>query len=436
MARYKEYKNCCIEWIGEIPSHWDTAPLWSLSSCNDDVLGDDTRDDYAFEYYDVSSVEEGVIGKGQHYTFLDAPSRARRLVRPSDVVISTVRTYLRAIARIDMEQAGSVFSTGFAVLRPTAIDPAYFFYCLSSEGFIEEVVKHSDGVSYPAISPNLLLKIRLPKPPLDEQKAIANYLKSRTAEINRLINETEKTIELLEEYRKSVISETVTKGLNPDAPTKNSGIEWIGEVPKHWKETKLYYIMSAVSGATPSKDITEYWDGEIPWASSMEIREKYIFDTTHYITQEAVESCSTQISPKNTIVIVVRSGILKHTIPVSILGKPMAVNQDIKALAISEDNYPEYIQYLIQGNNDAFLALYSKLGTTVDSLDFDRFCKAHIFIPNKQEQLEICHYLDARIAQINSNKLTLESLINRLIDYRKSLIYEAVTGKFKVPGVE
>lgn len=426
MARYKEYKNCCIEWIGEIPSHWDTAPLWSLSSCNDDVLGDDTRGDYAFEYYDVSSVEEGVIGKGQHYTFLDAPSRARRLVRPSDVVISTVRTYLRAIARVDMEQAGSVFSTGFAVLRPTAIDPAYFFYCLSSEGFIEEVVKHSDGVSYPAIPPNSLLKIRLPKPPLDEQKAIANYLESRTAEINRLISETEKTIELLEEYRKSMISEIVTRGLNPDVPMKDSGIEWIGKIPEHWEIKKFKYVASVAANLVNPSDYPDYQQVS-PERMEKGTGKLFKCDT---VLNSGVESDNHFFKTGSILYSKVRPTLNK----VALASFDGLCSADIYPIVTNDCS--KWLIYAMLSQPFVFQVRVSADRVKMPKINKEELGTFLIPVPPIDEQEAIASKLDIialRLGRIIKKK---NNFVSRLHAYRKSLISEAITGKFKVSGAE
>lgn len=164
--------------------------------------------------------------------FEKAPSRARRVVRDGDVIISTVRTYLEAIAAIDNPPENLIVSTGFAVIRPNPyLHKGYAAYCLRANGFIKEVVARSVGVSYPAINASDLVNIKVPEPTYEEQEKIAGFLDHETAKIDTLIDKQQQLIQLLKEKRQAVISHAVTKGLNPNAPMRDSGVEWLGGLP-------------------------------------------------------------------------------------------------------------------------------------------------------------------------------------------------------------
>ena len=177
MQRYEAYKDSGIEWIGEIPAGWEVRPIWSLASYNDEVLPENTTANYSFEYIDISSVSEGSIVSKTPQVFSAAPSRARRIVRRGDVLLSTVRTYLKAIALADEHHDGCIASTGFCVLRPKEdVNGRWFGYAISEKTIIDEVVARSVGVSYPAINASDLVKLQLRCPPAEEQKAIADYL--------------------------------------------------------------------------------------------------------------------------------------------------------------------------------------------------------------------------------------------------------------------
>jgi type I restriction enzyme S subunit len=146
-----------------------------------------------------------------------------------------VRTYLKAIAPVVNPPSNLVASTGFAVVRPRhELEPGFLKYALQEEHFIQQVISRSTGVSYPAINASDVAKISLNLPGSSEQLAIATFLDHETAKIDALIAEQQRLIELLQEKRQAVISHAVTKGLNPDAPMKDSGVEWLGEVPEHW----------------------------------------------------------------------------------------------------------------------------------------------------------------------------------------------------------
>ncbi|MBL1275063.1 MAG: restriction endonuclease subunit S, partial [Ectothiorhodospiraceae bacterium] len=253
-AAYPEYKDSGVEWLGDTPTHWGAKPLKFLCTYNDEVLADSVSDDYEIEYVDIGSVSatEGVT-KTESMVFGKAPSRARRIVRDGDVIISTVRTYLEAIAPIDNPPENLVVSTGFAVIRPNRLlHKGYAAYCLRASGFIKEVVAQSVGISYPAINASDLVNIKAPEPMFDEQEKIAKFLDHETAKIDTLIEKQQQLIKLLKEKRQAVISHAVTKGLNPNAPLRDSGVEWLGEVPEHWTPLQIRRVLPVMEqGKSP-----------------------------------------------------------------------------------------------------------------------------------------------------------------------------------------
>jgi type I restriction enzyme, S subunit len=206
-----EMKDSGIEWLGDIPKHWKVKKLKYSSSVNDEALAEDTSAEHEFKYVDIGSVDavEGITKK-ELMCFGEAPSRARRIVKKGDTIVSTVRTYLRAIATIDDDEKNLVVSTGFAVVRSKGIDSKCLSYSLRSPYFVETVVSRSVGVSYPAINASDLGNIKIIVPASSEQQAIADFLNKKTEEIDGTISKAEKQIELLTEYRTALISEAVT----------------------------------------------------------------------------------------------------------------------------------------------------------------------------------------------------------------------------------
>jgi type I restriction enzyme S subunit len=156
------------------------------------------------------------------------------------VIVSTVRTYLRAIATVRVPPENLIASTGFAVIRPRDIETSYLGYAMQTEFVISEIIARSVGVSYPAINASDLISIKRPVPPRVEQAAIASFLDRETAKIDALVEEQRRLIELLKEKRQAVISHAVTKGLDPTAPMKDSGVEWLGDVPAHSTLGRLF----------------------------------------------------------------------------------------------------------------------------------------------------------------------------------------------------
>lgn len=208
---------------------------------------------------------------------------------------------------------------------------------------------------------------------------------------------------------------------------KDSGAKWLGEIPAEWSMNRLRYLASFESGATPSKDDLSFWDGDIPWVSSMEVKTDVLEDTSLHITEAAVRSCSTQVEPPGTVVMVVRSGILQHTIPVALLGREMTINQDIKALHFDGRMLPKYFFYLVKGSNDNLLKELMKDKSTVDNISLEYLKSMNVPVPPIFEQQQIVTYLDNCSARTSKVETILNNQILTLESYKRSIIHEAVT---------
>lgn len=252
---YPAYRPSGVPFTDRLPAHWHAKPLKHVVRINPEDLPDRTDPDYKLRYIDIGNVDYVAgIQSEEDYTFENAPSRARRRVRNGDTIVSTVRTYLKAIARIVDPPDNLIVSTGFAVLRSTPqIDPGYLYRLVQSTEFIGRVVANSVGVSYPAIAPTTLGRMPIWLPPLPEQRAIAAFLDRETAKIDGLVGKKRRLIELLREKRTAMISQAVTKGLDPAAPTKPTGIDWLGHVPKHWQVMRLKFVAHIQGGVTLGK---------------------------------------------------------------------------------------------------------------------------------------------------------------------------------------
>jgi len=241
---YPAYKPSGIEWLGHIPAHWEVRRLKDWVTINRSVLPETTDPDFVFQYIDIGSVSTGVLTKKpQKMRFAASPSRARRIVREGDTIISTVRTYLKAVWFAQETHDNLICSTGFAVLTPDErAVPKFVSYLVQSHPFIEQVTANSVGMAYPAIAESRLGSFHLPLPPLAEQRAIAHYLGYVERRIRRYIDAKQKLVGLLEELKQATIYEAVTRGLDPDVPLKPSGVEWLGHIPAHWGKARVKYL--------------------------------------------------------------------------------------------------------------------------------------------------------------------------------------------------
>lgn len=209
-------KDTGIPWLGSIPAHWEIRPLKTCATINDDVLSENTSGDFVIKYIDIGSVSlVAGISRFEEMTFSESPSRARRKVKNGDVIISTVRTYLRAIAEIKNPEENWICSTGFTVVRARKnLLSGFMKYVLTSEYFVGDVIRYSNGLNYPTINTPELGSIRIFVPPQNEQRIISEYLDRKCAEIDSLVSVKQEKIITLQNYKKSVIFEYVT-GKNP-----------------------------------------------------------------------------------------------------------------------------------------------------------------------------------------------------------------------------
>lgn len=204
-----EVKDSGIEWLGEIPEHWEVKRLKYVVSLNNETLSEKTDEETHIDYIEIGGLKNGNINSTE-YRFGNAPSRARRIVRKGDVIVSTVRTYLKAIAQIADDKDGFIASTGFAVLRPKSINSRFLGYYSHSLFFIDSTIANSVGVTYPAINASNILEFPIQIPPIEEQQSIVHHIETECALIDCKTENTKKLIDLLTEYRTALISEVVT----------------------------------------------------------------------------------------------------------------------------------------------------------------------------------------------------------------------------------
>ena len=208
---------------------------------------------------------------------------------------------------------------------------------------------------------------------------------------------------------------------------KDSGIEWIGLIPQDWIITAFKRLGAPATGSTPSKDKPDYWDGEIPWLSSKDLKTTYLFDSEDHITDNAIKECGLTLFETGTLIFCVRSGILRHTFPVSVTMQPTTINQDLRALKPTEMATPSYLLYYLTGINDTIVSLYQKIGATVESIEMDWFSYLPVVLPSIEDQTAIVHYLNTKCAEIDALISAKEKTNALLKERRQSIIYEAVT---------
>ena len=259
IAPYPAYKPSGVPWLGDVPEHWEVRRLKNWVGINEAVLPETTESDYEFPYLEIGAVGTGrLLSQPARIRFGSAPSRARRIVRTGDTLVSTVRTYLKAIWFAGETNGELICSTGFAVLTPrNEVFPGFLSYLAQSNSFTDRVTASSVGTAYPAIAENRLGSFHFPLPPLPEQRGIVRYLDHVDGRIRRYVDAKEKLVGLLEEERQAVVNRAVTRGLDPNVRPKHSGVEWLGDVPQHWdvRRAKFLYREADERSATGAEEL-------------------------------------------------------------------------------------------------------------------------------------------------------------------------------------
>jgi type I restriction enzyme, S subunit len=420
---YQAYRDSGVEWLGKIPCDWDCVRLKFAS----ELSGVKVAPSNAERYVGLENVQSnsGKFISTEEIT----PEGMSNAFSCGDVLFGKLRPYL---AKSWLADFSGICSSEFLVLTSKKVDAKFLHYFTLTEEFIEQVDSSTYGSKMPRASWDFIGLLDIPVPP-HESKKIAEFLDHETAKIDALIEKQQRLIELLKEKRQAVISHAVTKGLNPNAPMKDSGVEWLGEVPAHWDLQPLKYLCSFSGGGTPSKDNLSYWtEGNIPWVSPKDMKSFWINDSQDKITQAAVQGSSTNFVDAGSLLIVVRSGILQRTIPIAINTVPVTLNQDMKALSFISEMNVEYAANFILGNIPALLLEWSKEGATVESIEHEYLSSSFFPVPPYDEQLEINATIRKRMESFDALEQQASTGITLLQERRSALISAAVTGKMDV----
>ena len=365
LPKYESYKDSGVEWLGEVPKHWEVKRVKNVANIN---MGQSPSSQDCNQDGNGTPFLQGNADFGETNPFpRHFCSVANKLSSTGDILFS-VRAPVGAINISDQIYG---IGRGLCAFTPNKFNFVKFFF-FALEIVKSELFSVATGSTYEAVSVEQIANAIFIAPPIIEQNAIAQFLDQETAKIDNLIAEQQQLIKLLKEKRQAVISHAVTKGLNPDVPMKDSGIEWLGEVPEHWDIVPLKYLCKFSGGGTPSKENLSYWtDGNIPWVSPKDMKSFWLSDTQDKLTAIAVNESSTNYVESGALLMVVRSGILQRMIPIAINTVRVTLNQDMKALRFSLKMNVEFAANFILGYQLPLLLEWSKEGATVESIEYE-----------------------------------------------------------------
>lgn len=433
MKRYAEYKDSGIEWIGEIPKNWNRTKLKRLLATpitdgpheTPEILDDGVPfvSAEAIKNLQINfDLKRGYISPEDHERFC-------KKCKPQygDIFMIKSGATTGNIARVETHEEFSVWSP-LALIRVDVdkIYNDYMFQFLQSKVFQLQVELFWSYGTQQNIGMDVLGNLHVAYPAVDEQKKIAEYLTKRISKIDTLIADKQKLIDLLKEKRQAIISEAVTKGLDKNANMKDSGIEWIGEMPEGWELIRLKYLCHIKRGASPRPiDDPVYFDdnGERYWVriSDVTSSDKYLVECEQKLSQLGIEK-SVKINPNDLFVSICAS-----------VGKPCiskvkaCIHDGFVLFERLNSSLIDYVYSLFETGLP-----YKGLGKLGTQLNLNSETIGNIFVPIHRDIQKIMKFIDSETIQIDSLVSDIQTQIEKLKEYRQSIISEAVTGKVAI----
>lgn len=444
--RYAHYKDSGIEWIGEIPQGWSISKIKHCCSIyTGNSISDDEKNNYVYKDNSIPYIAtkdiEAETNKINYDNGLYIPIDSKTFnIAPKNSILLCIEGG-SAGRKISYTEQDVCFVNKLCCFNHNKLNNSKFlYYILQSDMFLTDfnlkMTGLIGGVSQSAIK-NIILAI----PKFEEQRQIADYLDKKCEKIDRVIEIQKSIIERLKEYKQSVITEAVTKGLDKSVPLKDSGIEWIGEIPQEWKLEKLKNLFIFCKGLSITKD-NLISDG-IAVISYGQIHSK--FNTGTHISNDLIRFVSDSYLEENNLQSLVNRGdfIFADTSEdIEGAGNYVFIDKEMILFAgyhsiILKNKFKNfilgrYLSYLFQAIQWRAQIRARVNGIKVYSISQKILKEITIIMPNQSEQQQIANYLDKKCAQIDKTIADKELMIEKLIEYKKSLIYECVTGKRKV----
>jgi type I restriction enzyme S subunit len=433
MSRYKaypEYKDSGVEWVGAIPNSWDVSPLFSLAST--DVL---KNDDGAEN--NVLSLSYGRIIRRDvedNHGLLPESFNTYQLVAAGDIILrlTDLQNDKRSL-RVGLACEKGIITSAYLKLTAKQIFLDRYLYRLLHSYDTTKVFYGMGGGLRQSMKFEEMRRLQMLCPSLDEQKQIADFLDHETAKIDALIEKQQRLIELLKEKRQAFISHAVTKGLNPNAPLKDSGVEWVDRVPAHWRVSKLGYHASVSNGATPSRENMLFWEnGTIGWLNSSKVNDEVIQEADQFITKLALSRTSVKPVNRGDLLMAI-TGEGQTRGRVAICNIEATINQHLAAISIYDKLiHHEFLYLWLEGNYERIRYESEGAGSTKGAITCSEISAFPVILPPPEEQDLIVGYVAERKRKFDRLIREAISAIELIQERRTALISAAVTGKIDV----
>lgn len=427
LKKYDAYKDSGLPSFGHVPKHWEIIPLCSITTLKS--ITNVVNEELLSVYLDKGVIRfDDVTEKRTNVTSLDLSKY--QLVEEGDFVLNNQQAWRGSVG---VSIYRGIVSPAYLVLKLSPkVDTKFANYFFRNTAMVSQYLINSKGVG--TIQRNLywqhLKRSNVVLPPTQEQTQIAEFLDQKTSEIDQAIAIKEQQIALLNERKQIVIQKAVTQGLNPNVAMKDSGVEWIGKIPEHWEIQKLSYLAKLDSGSTPDRSNLNFWsNGTIPWLKTGEINYNLIESSEEFVTPLALSKTALKLAPKGTLLMAMYGqGITRGR--VAILNFEATYNQACCAIQCKSKLINWYLFHF-------FVFAYSFIRdggneTSQMNISTGYISNLKVVLPPVEEQLQIISYLDSEMEKYEEAKLNLKQQIEKLKEYKTTLINDAVTGKIKV----
>jgi type I restriction enzyme, S subunit len=426
--------------VSLLPCEWKIDRLKDVARININSLPANTDPDHEFAYLEISNVDyHGVIDPEaiERLRYEDAPSRARRCVQRGDTVVSSVRPNLQAVALIDDGLSALVCSTGFNVVQPreSKLRPKFAYYSLVSDAARQHFEATAKGVGYPAVDDKDFNSFNVLFPPLPEQERIAAYLDASCTAIDAAVAAKQRQIETLDSVLKDLIQGAVTRGLEENPSLRPTGNVWMSQVPSNWELVSLKRISAVQTGLTLGK----VYEGpliERPYLRVANVQDGHL-NLDDVATIQVPEQVAQHVTLRADDVLMTEGGDLdklgRGTIWTGEIPNCLHQNHIFAVRCFKHKLLPPFLAYLTASEygRDYFEAT-GKRTTNLASTNSTKVGLFPIPRPSIDEQRTICSFLTTRLAHTRRVVRDITTQITTLIAYRKSLIYECVTGQRRV----
>lgn len=427
MERYREYKESGVKWLGEIPSHWEVVPLRKYLKIN-------TRRNMPEAQLLSVTREEGVIvrnveSKEENHNYIPDDLSNYKYVQRGQFVINKMKSWQGSYG---VSNYDGIVSPAYFVYDLNYPNKDYFNIAIRSKIFSPFFSKYSKGIRVDQwdLTPEALKIIPFLEPPKAEQDAIVRYLDSATSEIDKAIAMQQKMIDLLNERKQIVIQNAVTKGLDENVEMKESGVEWIGRIPKHWEVVRLSHLTSKIgSGSTPKAGYVEsgiiFLRSQNVYCEGLKLN-----DVVHISANVHRNMSGTKVLPNDVLMNITGGSIGRCFYVDETLGEAN-VNQHVSIIRpTSIDTH--YLKYYLQSYCGQIQVSLEQTGGNREGLTAKALAKFLITYPSQSEQKEIAAYLDSEMQRFDSAITNCQRQITLLQERKQIIINEVVTGKVRV----